>query len=301
MRPTAAQHPTAAEVAAFALGKLDQSTAEWVGRHLEECPACRAAAERAPADSVVNLLRGAGAPAPATASFQDSATRGTPPAPALDQAALPPELRDHARYRVLRRLGEGGMGVVYQAEHRLMERLVAVKVISRALLGNPEAVERFNREVRAAARLDHPNIVKAYDAEQAGDLQLLAMEYVEGRSLADVLAKKGPLPVAYACQCVRQAALGLQHAHEKGMVHRDLKPHNLMLTTRGVVKILDFGLAKLASERRSRDGLTLENAVMGTPGYMAPEQAQDTRGADIRADIYALVRVHGSVFGNGGS
>src|SRR5947207_4854580 len=114
------------------------------------------------------------------------------------------------------------------------------------------------------------------------------MEYVEGKSLADVVQRKGPLPVAHACHYVRQAALGLQHAHERGMVHRDLKPHNLMLTPKGTVKILDFGLAKLASERQSRGGLTQDNAVLGTPAYMAPEQAQKTKTADIRADIYSL-------------
>ncbi|HTK76365.1 MAG TPA: family 16 glycoside hydrolase, partial [Gemmataceae bacterium] len=170
----------------------------------------------------------------------------------------------------------------------VMERLVALKVVSRHLLDSPEAVERFGREVRAAARLDHPNIVRAYDAEQADDLQLLVMEYVEGKSLSDVLRRKGPLPVAHACQYIRQAALGLQHAHEKGMVHRDLKPSNLMLTPRGVVKILDFGLAKLNSERKRGAELTQKDMAMGTPEYMAPEQALDTKNADIRADIYAL-------------
>jgi hypothetical protein len=179
------------------------------------------------------------------------------------------------------------MGTVYLAEHRAMERLVAVKVVNRALVDRPDAVERFGREIKAAARLDHPNIVRAYDAEPAGDLQLLVMEYVEGQSLADVLHESGPLPVAVACDYVRQTALGLQHAHEKGMVHRDIKPHNLMLAPAGVVKILDFGLAKLASERRT-DGLTRENAMMGTPEYLAPEQARDTAAADVRADIYAL-------------
>jgi serine/threonine protein kinase len=180
------------------------------------------------------------------------------------------------------------MGIVYQAEHTVMERLVALKVVSRQLLDSPEAVERFGREVRAAARLDHPNIVRAYDAEQADDLQLLVMEYVEGKSLSDVLDRKGPLPIAHACQYIRQAALGLQHAHEKGMVHRDLKPSNLMLTPKGVVKILDFGLAKLNSERKRGAELTRKDMAMGTPEYMAPEQALDTKNADIRADIYAL-------------
>ncbi len=293
MRPTAAQHPSVSELASFALGKPDPATVEWVSEHLARCPDCRSVVERTPHDSLVRLLRQAHAaatppPGGATPSIQGFTTRGPVPAPPLDQADLPPALRDHPRYRILRQLGQGGMGTVYQAEHKVMERLVAVKVISRSLLDHPEAAERFHREIRAAASLDHPNIVKAYDAEQAGDLQLLAMEYVEGRSLADVLAKKGPLPVAHACHYIRQAALGLQHAHEKGMVHRDLKPHNLMLTSRGVVKILDFGLAKLARERQSRGGLTQDNAVLGTPAYMAPEQAQKTKAADIRADIYSL-------------
>jgi serine/threonine protein kinase len=142
--------------------------------------------------------------------------------------------------------------------------------------------------LQIAAQLDHRNIVRAYDAERAGDLQLLAMEFVEGQSLAELVTKKGPLPIAYACNYVLQAALGLQHAHERNMVHRDIKPQNLMLTTKGVVKILDFGLARLRSERRTSNELTRDNAMMGTPEYIAPEQAQDSKKADIRADIYSL-------------
>jgi tRNA A-37 threonylcarbamoyl transferase component Bud32 len=203
-------------------------------------------------------------------------------------ASLPPELSSHPRYRILRELGHGGMGVVYQAEQTLMGRQVAIKVISKALLDHPDALERFRREVRAAAQLAHPNIVAAYDAEQAGDLHMLVMEFVEGQSLDQVLRKKGPLPVLHACVYIRQAALGLQHAHERGMVHRDIKPHNLMLTPKGQVKILDFGLAKLASEKRPGQALTALHAYMGTPEYSAPEQAADARSADIRADIYSL-------------
>ena len=203
-------------------------------------------------------------------------------------ADLPPELAHHPRYRILRELGRGGMGVVYQARQTLMNRPVVIKVINRALLDHPDAVERFRREVQAAARLSHPNIVTAYDAEQAGDLHLLVMEFVPGQDLADVLKKKGPLPVAHACHYARQAALGLQHAHERGMVHRDIKPHNLMVTPKGQVKILDFGLAKLASEHGQGKGLTSTGAYMGTPDYSAPEQATDARSADIRADLYSL-------------
>ena len=203
-------------------------------------------------------------------------------------AALPPELAAHPRYRVLRELGRGGMGVVYQARQTVMDRQVVIKVISRSLLDRPDALERFRREVRAAAQLSHPNIVTAYDAEQAGDLHLLVMEFVPGQSLAEVLVKKGPLPVAHACHYARQAALGLQHAFERGMVHRDIKPANLMLTPKGQVKILDFGLAKMASERGPGKGLTSLHAYMGTPEYSAPEQAADAHSADIRADIYSL-------------
>jgi hypothetical protein len=180
------------------------------------------------------------------------------------------------------------MGVVYQARHTVMNRQVVIKVISRALLDHPDALERFRREVQAAARLSHPNIVTAHDAEQAGNLHMLVMEFVPGQTLAEVLHKQGPLPVAHACHYVRQAALGLQHAFEQGMVHRDIKPHNLMLTPKGQVKILDFGLAKVVSEHGAGKGLTSTGAYMGTPEYSAPEQATDARSADVRADVYSL-------------
>jgi formylglycine-generating enzyme required for sulfatase activity len=224
-------------------------------------------------------------PPPASRAQETLPPRANVPAPPAD---LPPELANHPRYRILRELGRGGMGIVYQARQTLMNREVAIKVINKCVLDHPGALERFRREVEAATRLAHPNIVTAYDAEQAGDLHMLVMEFVPGQSLAEVLAKKGPLPVAHACNYVRQAALGLQHAHEQGMVHRDIKPQNLMLTPKGQVKILDFGLAKLVSERRPRQRLTALGAFMGTPAYSAPEQASDAGSADIRADIYSL-------------
>lgn len=211
-----------------------------------------------------------------------------PPRPAPADLDIPPELVDHPRYRVLGMVGTGGMGTVYQAQHLLMDRLVAIKVIRKSFLEHPGAVERFQREVKAAARLAHPNIVMAYDAEQAGDLHLLVMEFIDGTNLTQQIERHGRLPVAEACDCVRQALLGLQHAHERGMVHRDLKPSNLMRTSEGVVKILDLGLARWTREGRPEGGLTQTGIVMGTVDYMAPEQADSARQADIRADIYSL-------------
>ncbi len=177
-----------------------------------------------------------------------------------------------------------------------MERLVALKVIHPGLMPSPATVQRFRQEVRAAARLQHPNIVTAHDAEEAGGLHFLVMEHVEGRSLADLVRERGPLPTSEACDYARQAAQGLQHAHEQGMVHRDIKPHNLMVTPAGQVKILDFGLARLARPPEegvtgpggSAPPLTGAGAVLGSADYIAPEQAADPRSADIRADIYSL-------------
>jgi hypothetical protein len=143
---------------------------------------------------------------------------------------VPRELVGHPRYKILEILGAGGMGSVFKAEHRFMERPVALKLINRKLVDKPAMVERFRREVKAAARLSHPNIVEAFDADQAGDNHFLIMEFVEGESLSQILKKEGRLPVARACDFIRQAALGLQHAHGCGMVHRDIKPANLMLT-----------------------------------------------------------------------
>jgi putative intracellular protease/amidase len=150
-------------------------------------------------------------------------------------------------------------------------------------------VQRFLREAMTAAKLNHPNIVVAHDAEQVGDLFFLVMEYVEGISLDRLVRKQGPLPVEQACYFARQAALGLQHAHEKGMVHRDIKPQNLMVTRKGLVKVLDFGLARLAQEaQEGRRHITTVGTVVGTPDYIAPEQVSDSRTVDIRADVYSL-------------
>jgi formylglycine-generating enzyme required for sulfatase activity/tRNA A-37 threonylcarbamoyl transferase component Bud32 len=198
------------------------------------------------------------------------------------------------QYVLLERLGEGGMGQVFKARHRTLGRIVALKLIRKERIANPDAVKRFHREVRAAAALSHPNIVTAYDADQVGDTHFFAMEYVEGIDLAKLVKNKGPLPIPQACEYIREAALGLQHAFEKGLVHRDIKPANLLVAVssgRSVVKLLDLGLARLHhadGEDDSSGMLTREGAVMGTPDYIAPEQAMNSHTIDIRADLYSL-------------
>jgi hypothetical protein len=188
-------------------------------------------------------------------------------------------------------LGAGGMGEVFQARQEKLGRVVALKVIRRERLEKPDAVKRFHREIRAAARLDHPNIVRAYDADEIAGTHLLVMEYVPGTDLAHRVKDGGPLPVPVAADYVRQAALGLQHAAERGLVHRDFKPANLLVTPAGVVKILDMGLARLRAEGPDPEPsspVTREGVVVGSPDFIAPEQAMDPKRIDVRADLYSL-------------
>jgi len=196
-------------------------------------------------------------------------------------------------YLLLDHIGQGGMGDVYKARNRNLGKVVALKVIRAERLQNGTALRRFQREVRAAARLSHPNVVLAYDADEVAGTQLLVMEYVEGKDLAKLIGEQQrPLPVEQACEIIRQAALGLQHAHEKGLVHRDIKPQNLLLTADGTtVKILDMGLARtvLATSNETMCAtLTQDGAILGTVDYMAPEQSRQSHTVDIRADLYSL-------------
>ena len=288
-QPASTVHPSQQQLADFVRGALNDAEDQEVEAHVAGCRECSHTLSGLSDDTIVGLLRQG-----------DPAARGT--------TELPPELANHSRYQILELLGTGGMGSVYKAQHRLMNRAVALKVINRQLVRSEAAVKRFHREVQAAARLAHPNIVTAYDADQAGDMHFLVMEYVEGLDLAEIVRRRGPLPVAEACDYIRQAALGLQHAHEHGMVHRDIKPQNLMVSANAgrspsaLVKILDFGLAgfvtdvvaELVEEHMPQTApqipthLTQIGSMMGTPDYISPEQARDAHAADIRADIYSL-------------
>lgn len=191
------------------------------------------------------------------------------------------------QYLVLDKIGAGGMGQVFKAAHKLMRRTVAIKVLPRTALASPEAVERFQREVEAAARLEHPNIVMAFDADEAAGLHFLVMQYIDGKDLATIVKEQGPLAVDAAIDYILQAARGLAYAHQHGVIHRDVKPANLLVDHEGTVKMLDLGLARLTAGS-SDAGLTCAGQVLGTVDYMAPEQGADIHQADGRADIYAL-------------
>jgi formylglycine-generating enzyme required for sulfatase activity/serine/threonine protein kinase len=295
MEAPAKLHPTDELLKSFGLGKLDETSAESVSTHLDGCPECRQRVAEMPNDSFAGRFRaGQDVDRSMSGPAQPGGTEGD--ASARTQAltladTLPPGLADHPDYEITRELGRGGMGVVYLAQNKLMGRPEVLKVVSSHLVNRPGVLDRFLAEIRNAAKLEHPNVVTAYSALRLGESVGLAMQYVEGLDLARLVGARGALPVAHACNYAHQAALGLQHAHEHGMVHRDIKPGNLMLAGRGrrpVIKVLDFGLAKVKSEGPTDATLTHEGQMLGTPDFIAPEQITNARAADIRADIYSL-------------
>ncbi|MEQ8852742.1 serine/threonine-protein kinase [Gimesia sp.] len=257
------------------------------------------------------------------ASVSDSVSTGTPPPDARQLASQlvtngkltsyqasallkgEPELLID-KYLILDLIDVGGMGMVFKALHRTMHRIVALKMMSQQMLASEDQVRRFKREVRVAATLEHPNIVRAYDADEARGVHFLVMEYVRGDNLSRIVRTSGPLSLNQAVDCIRQTAIGLQHAHERGIVHRDIKPGNLLLDDQGTVKILDLGLAHIDDSLRhspagsettddesgrpfvSQSELTAAGAILGTASFMAPEQSLDAHLVDFRSDIYSL-------------
>jgi serine/threonine protein kinase len=279
-------HVRPEELAGFSSGELDDEAITRVEEHLTECGECRDRLRFLPPDRLTGLLR------EPSADRQDE--RG------LNTASWV----SHPRYRIVARLGGGGMGVVYKAEQLVMKRIVALKVIGPRLAASAAAIARFRREIEALARLQHANIATAYDADETDGQLVLVEEYVEGEDLAQVVRERGPLPVAEACNYLRQAALALQHAHERGILHRDVKPSNLIVTADGHVKVLDFGLACLRDQQEEvgtaepmgaaapQAGSMLTNLGqgLGTAEFAAPELVRDAQAADARSDVYSLGR-----------
>ena len=193
------------------------------------------------------------------------------------------------KYKVLERIASGGMGSVYLCEHKFMRRRAAVKVLPTTKANDPAILERFYREARAVAALDHPNVVRAYDIDQDENLHFLVMEYVDGSSLQDIIKRRGALDPVRSAHYIGQASLGLEHAHTvAGLVHRDIKPGNLIVDRSGTVKILDMGLARFFHDEDDLITKKYDENVLGTADYLAPEQVLDSHGVDIRADIYSL-------------
>ncbi|MDP7020528.1 MAG: bifunctional serine/threonine-protein kinase/formylglycine-generating enzyme family protein [Pirellulaceae bacterium] len=304
----------------FSLGDLHPDRYEVVAAHIEKCVDCQdklATLDRPSDEFVAGLQRSI-----PNDSFEDESRCASSIADAVSRVesvssgeSVSGELsiEQLGRYRLLEKLRSGGMGNVYKALHTKLDRVVAIKILSSHRLNDPDAIARFDREMKLIGQLQHPHIVHATDADQDGDIHYLVMELVDGIDLSRLVRKTGLLGVADACELIRQAAVGLDFVHHQGMVHRDIKPSNLMITVASrvpkvesksskssstrdsvpvttldpVVKILDLGLALLDHDGDG-DDLTSTGQVMGTIDYMAPEQVENTHGVDIRADIFSL-------------
>ncbi len=305
----------------YVIGKLSPADFDGVSEHLDECSACQSqlASLGTPDDTMVRQLQAVDLrhSLPNEAEFENAMRdlrsqslerkAANRQIKAFDIDRFVVRLSELREYDLAEAIGQGGMGTVYRALHKKLRRPVAVKVLPSAVGDDEQAIARFGREMEAVARLDHANIVRAYDAGVVDGTHFFVMELVDGVDLHALLKQRGELSIADACELVRRAALGLAHAHEHGMVHRDVKPSNLMLTNRGELKILDLGLARLrhapADEMTELpDGnpdaatddtqpvceITVTNHVMGTLDYMSPEQCDGPRDADAQSDIYSL-------------
>lgn len=314
--------PTPDELKQYLAGWSDETQAEQLEKHLQLCPVCEAAIgqmETRP-DTLLQSLQSTVAapvalPVARSVSDRDSAAPDSgasspqendspinaalakakqlmdaPIETAADKArtAWQPMQRELGMYELLKPLGRGGMGAVYLAIHKQLKKQVAIKLLPILSSEDSDVRARFDREIRVVGKLNHPSIVTATDAGEIDGTQFLVMEYVRGLDLSRLARLMGRLPVADACELIRQAALGLSCAHAEGVVHRDVKPSNLMLDESGQIRILDFGLAQLSVWDEASVDLTTVGQLMGTLDYMAPEQAEISSGVDYRADLYAL-------------
>lgn len=192
------------------------------------------------------------------------------------------------KYKLLRHIGSGGMSAVYLAEHTMLKRQRAIKILPKKRVNDSSYLARFHLEAQATASLDHPNIVRAYDVDNDGDQHYLVMEYIEGKDFQTIVKQEGPLPLELACNYVAQAAEGFTYAHENNLIHRDVKPANLLVDQKGVVKILDLGLALYSDGENASLTMTHNENVLGTADYLSPEQAVNSHKVDSRTDIYSL-------------
>lgn len=303
----AAECPSVDQISKYAAGQLPGDIAAELEQHVSVCAACAETFHGFDdeSDPLLSLLKRpesseqaayleepAYQTAVSSASQLDvSSVASLSDAPSSDERPHGLDLigQRFGQYELLELIGRGGMGMVYRARHLKLDRSVAFKVLPHPVADGDQTVQRFEREMQAVGRLQHPNIVQAFDADEVDGIHFLAMEYVDGVNLSELLKRHGPLPVPEACELIRQAAIGLQHAFEHGLVHRDVKPGNLMLNRLGTVKLLDLGLALLQGNPLADTGeLTGTGQLMGTVDYMAPEQAENTHDVDIRADIYSL-------------
>ncbi len=290
------------QLRAYLLGRLSEPESEQLEAHLQQCTLCEETVANLEADdTLAGHLRSikADADEPEDESvavvarqIKQRVSQDLAMASASSQTENSPEPSGLAGpldgYELLERIGRGGMGAVYRARHQRLDRFVAVKLLPPRIARDPEAIARFQREMRAVGRLHHGSIVTATDAGECQGTHYLVMELVDGLDLARIARTLGPLEIGAACELIRQVAIGLEYVHAQGVVHRDIKPSNLMLDSQGRVKILDLGLAQIGPWQQGSDEFTTVGQLMGTLDYMAPEQSESSQRADYRSDLYSL-------------